>query len=153
TADVKAIFDELRPQQVELIKAIAESKQVKDDFLHKKYNEKKLWDFSEEVVKQFGYDFNRGRHDKAPHPFQTSFSVNDVRITSRFETDHPLATLFSAMHESGHAMDEQGVNADYERTPLEGGTSLAIHESQSRMWENLVGRSLPFWEHFYPKLK
>ncbi|RIK29313.1 MAG: carboxypeptidase [Anaerolineae bacterium] len=153
TADVKAIFDELRPQQVELIKAIAESKQVKDDFLHKKYNEKKLWDFSEEVVKQFGYDFNRGRQDKAPHPFQTSFSVNDVRITNRFETDNPLATLFSAMHESGHAMYEQGVNADYERTPLEGGTSLAIHESQSRMWENLVGRSLPFWEHFYPKLK
>ncbi len=153
TADVKAIFDELRPQQVKLIQAIAASKQVKDDFLHKKYNEKKLWDFSEEIVKQFGYDFSRGRQDKAPHPFQTSFSINDVRITNRFEADNPLATLFSAMHESGHAMYEQGVNPAYERTPLEGGTSLAIHESQSRMWENLVGRSLPFWEYFYPKLK
>ena len=153
TADVKVIFNELRPQQVELIKAIAASKQVKDDFLHKKYNEKKLWDFSEEIVKQFGYDFNRGRQDKAAHPFQTSFSINDVRITNRFESDNPLATLFSAMHESGHAMYEQGINPDFERTPLEGGTSLAVHESQSRMWENLVGRSLPFWEFFYPKLK
>ncbi len=153
TADVKVIFNELRPQQVELIKAIAASKQVKDDFLHKKYNEKKLWDFSEEIVKQFGYDFNRGRQDKAAHPFQTSFSINDVRITNRFESDNPLATLFSAMHESGHAMYEQGINPDFERTPLEGGTSLAVHESQSRMWENLVGRSLPFWEYFYPKLK
>lgn len=153
TADVKAIFDELRPQQVELIKAIAASKPVKDDFLYKKFNEKKVWDFSEMIVAKFGYDFNRGRQDKAPHPFQTSFSVNDVRITNRFETDNPLATLFSAMHESGHAMYEQGVNPDYERTPLEGGASLAIHESQSRMWENLVGRSLPFWEYFYPQLK
>ncbi|MFN8387191.1 MAG: carboxypeptidase M32 [Anaerolineales bacterium] len=153
TADVKVIFNELRPQQVELIKAIAASKQVKDDFLHKKYNEKKLWDFSEEIVKQFGYDFSRGRQDKAAHPFMTSFSLNDVRITNRFESDNPLATLFSAMHESGHAMYEQGINPDFERTPLEGGTSLAVHESQSRMWENLVGRSLPFWEFFYPKLK
>lgn len=153
TADVQAIFDELRPQQVELIKAIAASKQVKDDFLHKKYNEKKVWDFSETIIKRFGYDFNRGRQDKAPHPFETTFSVNDVRITNRFETDNPLATLFSAMHESGHAMYEQGVNPAYERTALESGASLAIHESQSRMWENIVGRSFPFWEHFYPALK
>ncbi|HRQ33259.1 MAG TPA: carboxypeptidase M32, partial [Anaerolineales bacterium] len=153
TADVQAIFDELRPQQVELIKAIAASKQVKDDFLHKKYNEKKVWNFSETIIKRFGYDFNRGRQDKAPHPFETTFSVNDVRITNRFETDNPLATLFSAMHESGHAMYEQGVNPAYERTALESGASLAIHESQSRMWENIVGRSLPFWEHFYPALK
>lgn len=153
TSDVQAIFDELRPQQVELIKAIAASKQVKDDFLHRKYNEKKVWDFSETIIKRFGYDFNRGRQDKAPHPFETTFSVNDVRITNRFETDNPLATLFSAMHESGHAMYEQGVNPAYERTALESGASLAIHESQSRMWENIVGRSFPFWEHFYPALK
>jgi carboxypeptidase Taq len=136
-----------------LIKAIASSKQIKDDFLYKKYNEKKLMDFGEEVITKFGYDWNRGRQDKAPHPFQTSFSVNDVRITTRFEDDNPMATLFSTMHEAGHAMYEQGSNQAYERTPLAGGTSLAVHESQSRMWENLVGRSLPFWEYFYPALK
>ncbi len=153
TADVKAIFDGLRPKQVELIKAVASAKQVKDDFLHKKYNEKKLIDFGRDVITKFGYDWNRGRQDKAPHPFETSFSINDVRITTRYEAENPLATLFSTMHESGHAMYEQGVNPAYERTPLAGGASLAVHESQSRMWENLVGRSLPFWEHFYPALK
>jgi len=153
TVDVKTIFDKLRPKQVKLLKAIAASKQVKDDFLGKKYNEKKLIDFGVGVITSFGYDWNRGRQDKAPHPFETTFSVDDVRITTRYEADNPLATVFSTMHEAGHAMYEQGSNPAYERTPLAGGTSLAIHESQSRMWENLVGRSLPFWEHFYPALK
>jgi len=153
TAEVQAIFDGLRPKQVELIKAIKSAKQTKDDFLRKKYNEKKVWEFGESIITQFGYDWSRGRQDKAPHPFQTTFSVNDARITNRFETNNPLATLFGAMHESGHAMYEQGSNPAYERTPLAGGTSLAVHESQSRLWENLVGRSLPFWEHFFPELK
>ncbi len=153
TADVKVIFDGLRSKQVELIKAIAARKQVEDKFLHKKYNEEKLWNFAADVTKQFGYDWTRGRMDKAPHPFETSFSVNDVRITNRFEADNPLATLFSAMHESGHAMYEQGVNPAWDRTPIGHAASLAAHESQSRMWENLVGRSLPFWEYFYPRLK
>jgi carboxypeptidase Taq len=153
TSDVKAIFDRVRPKQVKLIEAIAASKQVKSDFLFKKYNEKKLNDFGVKVITRFGYDWTRGRQDKAPHPFETNFSVNDVRITTRYEEDNPLAMLFSIMHEAGHALYEQGVNPVYERTPLAAGTSLAIHESQSRMWENLVGRSLPFWEYFYPSFK
>ncbi len=153
TAEVQEIFDKLRPKQVKLIKAIKSAKPIKDDFLHKKYAEKKVWDFSENIISKFGYDFSRGRQDKAAHPFETSFSVNDVRITNRYEPDNPLATLFSGMHESGHAMYEQGVHPAYERTPLAGGVSSAVHESQSRMWENLVGRSLPFWEHFFPELK
>ena len=153
TADVKEIFNALRPKQVALIKAIASAKQVKDDFLHKKYTEKKMMDFGVDVITKYGYDWNGGRQDKAPHPFQTTFGLGDVRITTRFEADNPTATLFSTLHESGHAMYEQGVNPAYARTPLMGGTSLAVHESQSRMWENLVGRSLPFWEHFYPAFK
>lgn len=153
TADVKAIFNGLRPKQVELIKSIASTKQVKDDFLHRKFNEKKMMNFGVDVITKYGYDWNRGRQDKAPHPFETSFSVNDVRITTRFEADNPTTTLFSTMHEAGHAMYEQGIDPAYDRTPLAGGTSLAVHESQSRMWENLVGRSLPFWEHFFPVLK
>jgi carboxypeptidase Taq len=153
TEEVKEIFDGLRPKQVKLLKAIAASKQVKADFLYKKYNEKKLMDFGVDVVTKFGYDWSRGRQDKAPHPFQTTFSIGDVRITTRYEEDNPLATLFSTMHEAGHAMYEQGINPAYERTALSGGTSLAVHESQSRMWENLVGRSMPFWEYFYPAFK
>jgi carboxypeptidase Taq len=153
TADVKAIFEGLRLRQVELIRAITSARQVKDAFLFKKFGEKKLMDFGEDVITKFGYDWSRGRQDKAPHPFETTFSVNDVRITTRYEPDNPMAMLFSSMHEAGHAMYEQGVDPSYERTPLAGGTSLAVHESQSRMWENLVGRSLPFWEHFYPAFK
>ena len=153
TAEVQAIFDGLRPKQVELIKAISSKDQVKDDFLFVDYDEKKMMDFGVDVATKFGYDWSRGRQDKALHPFETAFSVNDVRITTRFEEDNPTATVFSTLHEAGHAMYEQGVNPAYERTPLEGGTSLAVHESQSRMWENLVGRSLPFWEHFFPSFQ
>ena len=153
TADVKAIFDALRPQQVELLKAIADKPQVNDEFLHVEYDEKKMWDFSEVIATKFGYDWKRGRQDKSAHPFTTNFSINDVRITTRFEQDNPTVMLFSTMHETGHGLYELGSNQAYERTPLAGGTSLAVHESQSRMWENLVGRSMPFWEYFYPEFK
>jgi len=153
TADVKEIFDALRPQQVELLQAIAEQPQVDDDFLHVEYDEQKMWDFSEVIASKFGYDWERGRQDKSAHPFTTGFSINDVRITTRFEEDNPTVMLFSTMHETGHGLYELGSNQAYERTPLAGGTSLAVHESQSRMWENLVGRSLPFWEYFYPEFQ
>jgi carboxypeptidase Taq len=153
TAEVQAIFDELRPQQVELLKAIAARPQVDDSFLHLKFKEAKQLAFGEKVITKYGYDWNRGRQDKSPHPFTTSFSLNDVRITTRFQEDFLNTALFGTMHEAGHAMYEQGVNLSYERTPLGTGASLGIHESQSRLWENLVGRSLPFWEHFYPALQ
>ena len=153
TAEVKEIFDSLRPQQVELLKAIAEAPQVDDSFLHKQYDADKQWDFGVEVITQYGYDWNRGRQDKAPHPFTTSFGVNDVRITTRVDPNFLNSALFGTLHECGHALYNLGVSPDYERSALAGGASLAIHESQSRMYENLVGRSLPFWEHFYPRLQ
>jgi carboxypeptidase Taq len=153
TADVKTIFENLRPKQVKLLKQIAAAKQVKDDFLYGRYNEKKMDAFSVEIATKFGYDWARGRQDRAPHPFSTTFSVNDVRITTRFEKETPTAMLFSTMHETGHALYELGCKQEYDRTPLMGGTSLALHESQSRMWENLVGRSFAFWEYFYPQFK
>jgi carboxypeptidase Taq len=153
TADVKAIFQALRPQQVELIKAIASRPQVDDSFLHQNFDEQKQWDFGVEVITKFGYDWNRGRQDKSAHPFTTSFSPGDVRITTRVYPDYLSSALFSTMHESGHGMYNQGISPIYFRTPLGRASSLAIHESQSRMWENLVGRSLPFWTHFYPRLQ
>lgn len=153
TADVKAIFDALRSQQVDLLKAIAAKPQVDDSFLTVAYDEKKMWEFSETIATRFGYDWQRGRQDKSAHPFSTTFSVNDVRITTRFEAERPTNMLFSTMHETGHALYELGSNPAFERSPLAGGTSLAVHESQSRMWENLVGRSLAFWEHFYPEFQ
>ena len=153
TADVKTIFDGLRPKQVELIKAIAGKPQVDDSFLHQPFDEKKQLDFGVEVITKFGYDWNRGRQDKAPHPFTTGFSINDVRITTRVAPDFLNSMLFSTMHECGHALYELGAAPELERTGLEGGASLAVHESQSRMWENLVGRSFPFWQCFYPRLQ
>jgi carboxypeptidase Taq len=153
TAEVRAIFDALRPKQVALIQRIAGRPQVQGKFLRRKYNEKKVWDLSAEITRSLGYDWSRGRMDSAPHPFETSFSTNDVRITNRFEPRSPLATIFSAMHEAGHAMYEQGVSLAHERTSLAHGASLSLHESQSRLWENLVGRSIPFLEHLHPRLK
>jgi carboxypeptidase Taq len=153
TADVKAIFDGLRPKQVELIKAIASKPQVDDSFLHQPFDEKKQWDFGVGVITRFGYDWNSGRQDKAPHPFTTAFGINDVRITTRLSPDFINTMLFGTMHECGHALYGQGVALELERTGLGGGASLAVHESQSRMWENLVGRSFPFWQHFYPRLQ
>ncbi|MBE3120050.1 MAG: carboxypeptidase M32 [Candidatus Atribacteria bacterium] len=153
TADVKAIFDGLRPRQVELIKAIAGKPQVDDSFLHQPFDEKRQWDFGAEVITKFGYDWNHGRQDKAPHPFTTSFSINDVRITTRVAPDFLNSMLFGTMHECGHALYGMGAAPELERTGLEGGASLAVHESQSRMWENLVGRSFPFWQYFYPRLQ
>ena len=153
TAEVKAIFDALRPQQVELLQAIAERPQVDDSFLYVEYGDQKMWNFSEVIATKFGYDWKRGRQDRSAHPFTTNFSINDVRITTRFEDDNPTMMLFSTMHEAGHGLYDLGSDQAFERTPLAGGASLAIHESQSRMWENLVGRSLPFWEYFYPEFQ
>lgn len=153
TAEVRTIFEALRPQQVELVKAIAAMPQVDDSFLHVDYDEKTMLGFSEEVATAFGYDFKRGRQDKSAHPFTQGMGPDDVRITTRFDPKHPFALLFGTMHEAGHALYEQGVGHTWSRTMVESGASLALHESQSRLWENLVGRSLPFWEHFYPRVQ
>ncbi len=153
TAEVKAIFDALRPQQVELIRAISERPQVDDSFLHQPFDEKKQWDFGVEVITRFGYDWNRGRQDKSAHPFTGGPGLFDVRITTRVDPNFLNTMLFGTMHECGHALYDQGADPALARTNLLGGASLAVHESQSRMWENLVGRSLPFWEHFYPRLQ
>ena len=154
TSEVKAVFEELRPQQVELVQAIVERGVPVDDcVVHQPFDEQKQWDFGIEVIKAIGYDFDRGRQDKSVHPFTTGFGTGDVRITTRFDPNFLNTALFGTMHEAGHAMYEQGINPDLDRTPLGTGASLAIHESQSRMWENLVGRSQAFWVAFYPRLQ
>jgi carboxypeptidase Taq len=153
TADVEVIFEGLRSRQVELIKAIASKPQVEDDFLHQPFDEAKQWSFGEEVITKFGYDWKRGRQDKAAHPFTTEFGINDVRITTRVDPKFLNPMLFGSMHECGHALYGMGVAPELERTGLERGASLAVHESQSRLWENMVGRSLPFWKYFYPRLQ
>ena len=105
------------------------------------------------VISQFGYDWQHGRQDKSAHPFTQSIGLNDVRITTRINPNYLNTALFGTMHEAGHALYEMGIDPAFARSPLGEGTSLGVHESQSRMWENLVGRSKPFWEHFYPQLQ
>jgi carboxypeptidase Taq len=153
TADVQQIFSRLRTEQVALIKAIAASKPVDDSFLKVTLDEQKQWDFGVEVITRFGYDWQRGRQDKAPHPFTTSFGSGDVRITTRFLPNSGSSALFSTMHECGHALYEQGISPSLRRTLLMNGASMALHESQSRLWENLVGRSKEFWTCFYPRFQ
>lgn len=153
TAEVQGIFTSMRPKQVELIKAISEQPQVDDSFLHLNYDEKNQWEFGEAAITEYGYDWNRGRQDKAAHPFTTGFGIGDIRITTRVDENFLNTALFGTLHEAGHAIYEQGVAEELDRTPLGSGASLAIHESQSRMYENLLGRSYDFWVHFYPSLQ
>jgi len=153
TVEVQEIFDAIRPQQVDLIEKLANAVQVDDTFLHQHFEEEKQRQFGREIVSAFGFDYERGREDKVTHPFAINLGYGDQRITVRMGNDFFNPYLFGVMHEAGHAMYEQGIAKDLARTSLYQGTSLAIHESQSRMWENLVGRSKPFWEHYYPRLQ
>jgi carboxypeptidase Taq len=152
-SSVRALFAELRAELVPIVKAITSQPPADDSCLRKRYPEADQSAFGAEVVKQLGYDFNRGRIDKTHHPFMTSFSIGDVRITTRTKEDFLGELLFSNIHEAGHAMYEQGNDPAHEGLPLAGGTSAGVHESQSRLWENVVGRSRGFWEYFFPKLQ
>ena len=149
---VKGIFKELRSELVPLVKKIAKAEQVDDTVLEDDFPDDAQLEFGRAVAADVGYGFQRGRIDKTPHPFTTSFSIGDVRITTRFNRRVLAEALFSTIHESGHAMYEQGSDPKLEATPLAGGAGMSVHESQSRLWENVVGRSLPFWKFYYPKL-
>jgi carboxypeptidase Taq len=152
-ADVSTIFSQLREQLVPIVKAITSQQPPDDSCLKQNYPQQQQLDFGLKVIKKYGFDFKRGRQDLTHHPFMTKFSLGDVRITTRVHEDALDDALFSTLHESGHAMYELGINQAYEGTPLAGGTSSGVHESQSRLWENIVGRSRGFWEHFYPQLQ
>ncbi|MCB8925454.1 MAG: carboxypeptidase M32 [Ardenticatenaceae bacterium] len=150
---VRAVFADLREQLVPLVQAITAQEPADDSCLHASYPEDEQLAFGWQIAQDYGYDTNRGRQDKTHHPFMTKFSLGDVRITTRTKENDLSEALFSTLHETGHALYEQGIDMSLEATPLAGGTSSGVHESQSRLWENLVGRSHGFWEHYYPKLQ
>ncbi len=153
TAKVQAVFAELRAALVPLVQAIASQEPADNACLLQHFPEAEQLAFGLEVIRDYGYDFERGRQDKTHHPFMTKFSLGDVRITTRVQERDLGDALFSTLHEAGHAMYGQGINRAFEGTPLATGTSAGVHESQSRLWENLVGRSRAFWEHYYPRLQ
>jgi len=150
---VRALFADLREQLVPIVQAITAQPVADDSCLRQTFHEAQQWAFGLEVIQHLGYDLGRGRQDKTHHPFMTKFSLGDVRITNRIKENHLSEALFSTMHEAGHALYEQGIRMDFEGTPLADGTSAGVHESQSRLWENIVGRSRGFWQFFYPKLQ
>ena len=152
-AEVRTMFEALKPTAVALVKRIAEQPKIDTEPLTRDFDEDRQRVFGEHIIKLFGYDFTRGRQDRAVHPFCTHFSRNDVRITTRFDHNFLPMALFGTLHETGHALYEMGVAERYDGNFLAGGTSLGMHESQSRLWENLVGRSRPFWDHYYGKLQ
>ncbi len=151
-AEVRAMFESIKGPQVELVKKIAAKPVVDDSKLYGTWDESKQSKFTESLIKKMGFDFARGRQDTAPHPFCTGWSVGDIRLTTRYKP-YIGSAIFGSMHEAGHGMYEQGSPMSWDRTPLAGGVSLGIHESQSRTWENIVGRSKPFWKHFLPGLQ
>ena len=152
-AKLEELFVPLKRKLKNLIKQINQRKQVDYSFLHKKFPKNKQWDFGLKILDQIGYDFNTGRQDISLHPFTISFSPQDVRVTTRIDEFDFSNMCWSCLHEGGHALYEQGLSPKNYGLPLGSAASLGIHESQSRLWENHVGRSLPFWKHNYPKLK
>lgn len=150
---VRTLFKELREELGPIVKAIIGQPVADDSCLHKDYSQADQLAFAFDVIKRFGYDFERGRQDKTHHPFMTKFSLGDVRITTRAKENDLSELMFSTMHEAGHALYEQGISTRFEGTPLADGTSSGVHESQSRLWENLVGRNKGFWKFFYPRLQ
>jgi carboxypeptidase Taq len=153
-AGLRPLFAQLKRRLVPLLKRIQQSSiQIDDTFLYHAYDQARQMEFGRLVLIAMGYDFERGRLDLSAHPFTTSFHPSDVRVTTRvYEHDLP-SCLFSCIHEGGHGLYDQGLDSTHYGTPLGESVSLGIHESQSRLWENCVGRSRAFWRFFYPILQ
>jgi carboxypeptidase Taq len=151
TAEVREVFRRLKAGQVPLLQAIADRG---DDVPvpHGEFPLDRQRQFELEVIERFGYDESAWRIDETVHPFASGGGPDDIRLTTRHFADS-LDGLTATMHEFGHGLYEHQISRELDRTPLCRGTSLSLHESQSRMWENLVGRSRPFWQFFFPRLR
>lgn len=147
------IFDNLKPELIKLLDKIKNKPQPNNDFLYKKYDKTKQWNFGIELLKQIGFDFNSGRQDISLHPFTTNFNSRDVRVTTRIDEQYLGNMTWSCLHEGGHALYEQGLPDNEYGLPLSEYCSLSIHESQSRLWENAIGRGSNFWQHNFSLLK
>ncbi len=149
-AEVREIFDVLEPELRALVAEHATEEE--DAFMKGPYPIPAQEALSRELIERFGATWDQFRLDTTVHPFEVTFGLGDIRLTTRYSEDDPHS-LFTAMHECGHGLYEWGVSRSLERTPLAAGVSASLHESQSRLWENVVGRSLPFWRWFYPRVQ
>ncbi len=153
SAKLDQLFSVLTPALSELLAVIKEQPQVDDGLLFQHFPEQEQWNFSMDLLSRMGYDLQYGRQDKAAHPFTVSFSAEDVRITTRIREEDISYMTWSTIHELGHGLYEQGLPKEQYGLPLGEAASLGIHESQSRLWENNVGRSLAWCQHFLPILQ
>jgi carboxypeptidase Taq len=160
-ASLRVLFARLTEGQAPILTA-AMARQPRSDFLHRHFDEATQRRLSHSFAEKLGYDFRRGRLDTTVHPFEVSFTRDDVRITTRTRPNALMPALFGAMHETGHALYEQNVDPAYSATALTtdlvglyavGGTSFGAHESQSRLWENHVGRSRQFWDRHFAEVR
>jgi carboxypeptidase Taq len=151
-AEVDVVFDVLKRELIPLVQQVSSAEPVDDSFLRTQWDRESQRAFSMGVLDEFGFDPTSWRLDDTQHPFASSPSPRDIRITTRFDLDN-IHGIFSCLHEFGHGIYEWQVGDELFRTPLAHGASSALHESQSRMWENLVGRSRPFWNRYYPRLQ
>ena len=152
TAKVKKVFDDLIPGLKNLLGKIETAEQVENGFLHAAYPVELQRQFSREVLEDIGYDFERGRLDDSAHPFTTTLGADDVRVTSRYNDSYFPTGIFGVVHECGHGLYELGFSDEIRGNILADGASLGIHESQSRMWENIIGRSRFFWQRYFTRL-
>lgn len=153
TKDIDALFADVRKKLVPFIKQISDAPQNDSGFMYKHYDKDKQWHYGLDILKQMGYDFEAGRQDISSHPFTTNFGPQDVRVTTRIDEKNFNEMLWSCIHEGGHALYEQGLSPENYGLPSGETVSLGIHESQSRLWENNIGRSLPYWKAQYPELQ
>jgi len=149
-SQVRSLFAELRAELVPLVETLSAAEQPDAAFLYEDYDVDAQLALGHDVVRRLGYDFERGRSDLTHHPFMTKIGGGDVRITTRVRKNDLTDAFYSTVHECGHALYEQNIDPTFVRTPLDTGTSNGVHESQSRLWENVVGRSRGFWEAMLP---
>jgi len=152
-AFLKDLFGQLKRNLEPLIEALGQREAPGDGFMDEHYPAEAQLDFGLRVAEQLGYDLERGRQDLSDHPISTSISLDDVRITTRVNENDLTGALFGTMHETGHALYTQNIRKELEGLPIGRGATAGVHESQSRLWENLVGRSRPFWQYWYPRLQ
>lgn len=154
TASIERLFAGLKPGLVDLVaKVSARAESIRMPELKGSFPIDRQRAFGEEAARAMGFDFERGRLDVSAHPFSAAISRDDVRLTTRYREDMPFSALFGTMHEAGHGLYEQNVSDELKHTPLCHGATMAVHESQSRLWENLVGRSRGFWKRFLPRFQ
>ncbi len=153
TREVSDIFNSIQPWLTEFIGKISESEQVSDSFLLKDFDISRQEVFGRKVLQDMGYSYDRGRLDVSVHPFTTTLGRDDVRLTTRYQKNFLKTGLFGIIHECGHGLYELGFGDNVIGNLLASGTSLGIHESQSRTWENVIGRSYSFWKYYYPILQ